>query len=388
MKKTPKDPFGGQYGGASCLFISIILILIVAAGLFTLQSYLSTNRSDAPETAAKEARFDLEEVRPGWWETRKFIYFDIPARVVFKLPEKHGPDPKALSIKIWDEFERIGKIFNPFDPNSETARLNRPETHGATPVSRDMHAVLMLCRELWKASDNAFDPTTLPLKRMWEAAVQSQQIPTNREIMRTMEQVGFDNIEIMTDRNQVRLKNRHVQFDFGGIAKGYAVDQVSNLLREQGIPAALVALSGEIRAYGDNNGEPWRIGIQNPIKMNGLWGIVSSDGDIRVSTSGNYRQPLHIAGREFYHIFNPRTGRPVSERILGVTTLCTAQKASNALLDGAATAIVVMGTETGIPFAESTGIEAHVIKRSRDGKIEEIMTGGFKRLYEPAPKTE
>ncbi len=387
MKTIPTTPFNGQYGGASCLFISIILILIVAAGLFTLQSYLS-NGNDAPQSTEEDARFDLEEVRPGWWETRKFIYFDIPARVVFKLPEKDGPDPRALSVKIWDEFERIGKIFNPFDSASETARLNRPETHGATPVSRDMHAVLSLSRELWEASNGAFDPTTLPLKRMWEAAVQSQQIPTNREIMRTMEQVGFDNLEITTDREQVKLKNRHAQFDFGGIAKGYAVDQVSSLLREQGIPAALVALSGEIRAYGDNNGEPWRIGIQNPIKMNGLWGIVSSDGDIRVSTSGNYRQPLRIAGREFYHIFNPRTGRPVSEQILGVTTLCTAQKASNALLDGAATAIVVMGTATGIPFAESAGIEALVIKRSRDGKIEEVMTSGFKRLYEPAPKTE
>lgn len=386
MKTTPTTRFGDEYGGASCLIIAIILILIVSAGLFTLQSYL-INHNDSPETAAEKIVFDLKELRPGWWETSNLIYFDIPARVVFRLPEeKRDVDPETLSRKIWAEFERIGDIFNPFDPASEAARLNRENTRGTIPVSKEMHEVLMLSKKLWDASDGAFDPTMLPVKRLWEQAVQSQQIPSNRDIMRTLSRVGFEQVEKVKDRREIRRKTGHIEFDFGGIAKGYAVDRVAALLREHDISAALVALSGEIRTFGKNNDSPWRIGIQHPLKMNDLWGIVSSETDIRVSTSGNYRQPLIIAGHEFYHIFDPRTARPVAEKILGVTTLCSSQKASNALLDGAATAIVVMGSESGLKFANRLGIEALVLKRSRDGRIEEIMTDGFKRLYEPSPQ--
>ena len=81
--------------------------------------------------------------------------------------------------------------------------------------------------------------------------------------------------------------------------------------------------------------------------MKELWATVSSDKPLKVSTSGNYRQPLKIAGTEYYHIFDPKTGKPVDVRVLGVTTLDATDTASNALLDGAATAITVLGPGKG-----------------------------------------
>lgn len=384
MKTDRIFPFFQKSGAASCLVISIIFILLVAAGIFTLQSYL-TSRAPLPEKVAKNSSFQFKQVRPGWWETTNYIYFDIPARVVFQLPEKEAPvDPEVLSKQIWNEFERIGNIFNPYDSDSETARINRADTQGTIPVSKEMLEVLMLSRTLWHASDGAFDPTMLPVKKMWEDAVESQQIPSNREIRKAMAHTGFDKVEIIKERSEIRLKDRGIRFDFGGIAKGYAVDKVTAMLRAHEIPAALVALSGEIRTFGKNNDTPWRIGLQHPNDMNALWGVVSSDMDICVSTSGNYRQPLFISGREFYHIFDPQTGRPVSEKILGVTTLCSSKKVSNALLDGTATAITVTGMDEGIQLAERLGIETLIVKRSRTGEIEEAMTAGFKTHYEPA----
>ncbi len=384
METIRRQPFGQKRGAASCLVISIIFILLVAAGIFTLQSYLAT-RDPLPEPVSEKPSFHFKQVRPGWWETTNYIYFDIPARVVFQLPEKEERiDPEVLSKQIWNEFERIGNIFNPFDPDSETARLNRAGTRRTIPVSKEMLEVLMLSRTLWLASNGAFDPTMLPVKQMWEDAVQSQQIPSNREITKAMAHAGFDKVEIIKERSEIRRKDKGVRFDFGGIAKGFAVDKVTALLREHEIPAALVALSGEIRTFGKNDDTPWRIGLQHPLDMNALWGVVSSDLDICVSTSGNYRQPLFISGREFYHIFDPQTGRPVSEKILGVTTLCSSKKASNALLDGTATAITVTGMDEGIKLAERLGIETLIVKKSRTGEIEEAMTAGFKTHYEPA----
>lgn len=379
---NPKEPKNGFSSTAYGLAIIAALIVVVGASVYAIQWH-DTGNDHSRNNKGGTASYDLAETRPGWWETSAFIYFDIPARVLFQAPEdKKSIDPEELAEKIWAEFDRIGNIFNPFDPDSETARLNEQRRSGSVPVSEEIHEVLLTAESLWETADGAFDPTMLPVKQMWEEAVASQKIPSHREIKRTMAHAGFDKVEVAPDTPEITLDNKNIQFDFGGIAKGYAVDKVTALLRREGIDAALVSLAGEIRTFGKNNDKPWRIGIQHPVDMNALWGIVSAHGDIRLSTSGNYRQPLRIAGREFYHIFDPATGRPVSETILGVTTLCNSQKTSSARLDGAATAIVVMGADAGIRFAEKMGIEALVLKRGRDGEIKEVMTEGFQTVYE------
>ena len=372
-----------HYAGFSVLIAVIVLAVLISGAVFTLRALLAQGENTRPETNDTHS-YNLKETRDGWWETSDEIYFGIPARIVFRMPDNtEGPaSPETVARDIWAGFERIGDIFNAFDPDSETSRLNAAGL-GLTSVSPDMMAVLLVSRKLWETSGGAFDPTMLPVKRMWEDAVRDQKIPSNRDILKTLSRVGFENVEIDEDAGKIRIKNRDIRFDFGGVAKGYAVDQAAGVLESHGIPAALIALAGEIRAYGDNNGKPWRIGIQHPLDMGAVWGAVSSETEIRVSTSGNYRQPLRIAGREFYHIFDPQTGRPVSEKVLGVTTLCTSGKTSGAFLDGAATAIVVLGPEKGLAFAQETGIEALVIRRSGSGEIEELMTDGFRAMYEP-----
>lgn len=361
------------------LFAPAVFILLISSGLYALHDAPGDKDDDHSRS------WDLKQIREGWWETSHSIYFDIPARVVFRMAEngENRPEPEAVAKKIWNEFERIGNIFNAFNPDSETACLNKKNKRKPIPVSREMYEVLSVSEKLWEASDGAFDPTMLPVKQMWEKAVESGKIPSNRDILRTKARVGFADVELHEAAREIHVKNKGIQFDFGGIAKGYAVDKVTALLREHDIPDALVVLAGEIRSFGQKDDSPWRIGIQHPIDMQAVWGVLSSETGICVSTSGNYRQPLVIAGHELYHIFDPVTARPVTEKIAGVTTLCRFQDASGALLDGAATAIVVMGKEKGLAFAEDLGIDALVLKQRPNGTIEESMTRGFRALYEP-----
>lgn len=393
FEQHPHPPFEPRekrrFPTASSLVIFIFILLLISGGIYALNP--SAPNNEAPrETVDTPRTFQLKQVRPEWWQTSDAIYFGIPARIVFHLPETPGNnnphiDPEILAQKIWDEFDRIGHIFNPFDPNSETGRLNSQNTRGPIPVSKEIYNVLQLSEKLWEASAGAFDPTMLRVKQLWNEAVKSQQIPSNMEIRRIMAHTGLEKIERAPGRHEIKLESKDIRFDFGGIAKGYAVDKVVDLVQAHGIENAMVSLAGEIRTFGKNNEAPWRIGIQHPEDMNALWGIVSSDIDINISTSGNYRQPMIIAGQEFYHIFSPKTGRPVSERILGVTTLCVSQKGSSALLDGAATAIIVLGKDKGLAFAETMGIEALILYRSRGGEIEALMTEGFKPYYKPVP---
>ncbi len=111
--------------------------------------------------------------------------------------------------------------------------------------------------------------------------------------------------------------------------------------------------------------------------------MVSGRGAMRVSTSGNYRQPLIIQGHAFYHIFSPKTGKPVSEKVLGVTTASFGQKKNSALLDAAATAITVLGAEKGLELAEKLHIQALVLTRGANEEIREQTTPGFSDHYTP-----
>ena len=339
--------------------------------------------ASASEKAARSSEaFEIKKTAPQWWESARPIYFDIPARVLIKLPEAGEKQARRVIGKAWAEFDRMGEIFNPFDPNTEVARLNQNPPSEWTDISHALYQTLKITQKLWTASNGRFDPTAFPLKQLWQEAEKTQQFPSGRQIKQTLRSTGFENVAIRADNGgQLRLKGPVVQFDFGGIAKGFALDQVRQQLRAIGVSDGLIQLGGEISAFGRKNHAPWRIGIQHPERMEALWGVLSSKADIRVSTSGNYRQPLKIQGQSVYHIFNPKTGQPVSETVLGVTTASFGGSHSNALLDAAATAITVMGAAEGLELAEKLGIEALILTRRGRHGVEEIMSPGFSEFY-------
>jgi FAD:protein FMN transferase len=330
---------------------------------------------------SETSSFPVENIKPGWWESSGLIYFQIPARFLFELGKAPDGTAEKISEKAWAEFERIGKTFNPFDPSSEVAMLNALHKTGKVPISSDVFDVLKISADIWTASSGHFDPSLMQIKKLWKLAEKNQQIPSEKELFETLQESGFDKVHIQNSSGPaIQVDQPGIMFDFGGIVKGYAVDRVRELLIADGVISCLVQLGGEVSTFGDNEGAPWRIGIQHPLQMERIWGVVSAHDRLNVSTSGNYMQPIIIQGRSFYHIFNPKTGKPVSEKILGVTTSSKNARVSNAVLDGSATAIAVLGGNAGLAFAQKTGIDVLILFEKKDGGIGEIHTPDF--IYE------
>jgi thiamine biosynthesis lipoprotein len=353
--------------------LAAIPALAVLAALLFLPLGQPNAKNDSKNAPGQKGTISLTRPEPDWWESRRLIYFDIPARVLFYLPNGSRGEAEAVARAVWNEFERIGRIFNPSDPQSEVSRLNAADKTAPVAISNEMHAVFCISKRLWDASSGAFDPSTAPLKKLWQNAVKTQKIPSGRDIQRILARTGFEKVTIMDNPPAVACSASGMQFDFGGIAKGFAVDRSRDVLRGAGIQTGMIQLGGEVAAFGSRLRRPWRIGIQHPRDMEKIWKTISSPTDIRVSTSGNYRQPLVIQGHFFYHIFSPKTGRPVSEKIAGVTTADFGGH-SSALLDGAATAITVLGTEKGIQLAEKLSIEALVLSINSKEQIQEQFT--------------
>jgi thiamine biosynthesis lipoprotein len=365
--------------GSKAVFLGLLAAMLVGVGLMYLLVSGKSAGMFAPHPVAPSETFpDIIAIGDGWWETRAQIYHGIPARMVFRVPEGETGSPEDISMRAWREFDRIGNIFNPFDPASEVSRLNTLPASGKILVSRDLFAVLRISQTLWRESSGNFDPTLWQLKQLWRAAEKTQTVPEAGDIAEALKWTGFQQINLMEPPVQaVAFTGHPVKFDFGGIVKGYAVDQVRNLLLTAGISSGLVQLGGEVSAFGDNNGKPWRIGIQHPMEMERIWGVMASQGPIRVSTSGNYRQPIRIGDQSFYHIFSPKTGWPVSEKILGVTTVDLSGTIENACLDGIATAITVMGVQKGLTLAEKSGVGAVILYEESGGGMGKIVSSGL-----------
>ena len=367
---------------AILLFLVFFLMIAVSGGIIFFADGSNDHDSTNSQKTDNDTGATLADRNNGWWETTRLIYHGIPTRCVFKLPRASKITPKNIANAVWRELDRIGAIFNPFNPKSEIYRLNSHAPTDPMAVSDNLFNVLSLSRQLWKDTGGEFDPAIWQIKTLWQTAQKTQQIPSENDIADALKWTGLGQVVLEeSGKNRITFKDHPVQFDFGGIVKGYAVDCVRELLMHQGVTAGLVQLGGEISTFGKNDEKPWRVGIQHPRQMDRLWGVISSESRLNVSTSGNYRQPIIIDGASFYHIFSPKTGKPVSEKVLGVTTASFDGQKSNAWLDGLATAITVAGPTAGFSMAEKLGIDVLILYENNDGAIGEFITPGLSNFY-------
>ena len=181
-----------------------------------------------------------------------------------------------------------------------------------------------------------FDITFLPLYKMWDWRNNPQSEPSCDSIETALALVGYKKIKIDDSERSVRLE-KNMMIDLGGLAKGYAVGKMAELLNELGIKDAIVEGGGDIMLTAKR---PYMIGIQHPFtkKQGELFGRLSVNGPAAVFTSGDYEQYCVINGKKYGHIIDPITGYP-SSGLKSVTIL----ESGAARADGLATGIIAMG---------------------------------------------
>jgi len=160
--------------------------------------------------------------------------------------------------------------------------------------------------------------------------------------------------DIRIDGLQLASDNRFVQLDFGGLAKGYAVDLAVERLRELGIGSAIVNAGGDLRAFGRHGDRPWRVAVRRP--GGGTVGTVEVRGDEALFTSGNYERFRQDERERYPHILDPRTGWPVRD-----VASATVISANGAVADAAATALIVAGLDGWEDVARSLGLDQVLI---------------------------
>ena len=285
----------------------------------------------------------------------------------------------GLQKKIDARLEEINKSMSTFRKDSEISRFNLIKHAGEKfVISNDFYNVMVVAKVLYEITGGAWDSTVKPLVDLWgfgNGKIRHTP-PEKSKIEALLSEVGFDNIEISTDHYLIK-KKALLSLDLASIAKGYGVDQVAALIRDNGIYDFLVEIGGEVFASGyRKDGNKWRVGINKPQEnapLNQVYKVIDIH-DKGFATSGDYRNFFEVKHKRFSHIIDPRTGYPVDNGVVSVSILadtCT-------FADGLATAIMVLGDKKGIDLVNHLdNTECFIVTQNKNGALIDHYSKGF-----------
>ncbi len=265
------------------------------------------------------------------------------------LFEKGTPDVyRAL-------FARLREIENRMSVNkagTELDRVNAAAGREAVAVHPDVIEVLSAALRYAELSDGAFDPTVGPLVKLWGIGTDDVRLPAQEEIQHVLPIINWKDVVLDTQARTVFLRHPGMALDLGAIAKGYAADELVRILKQKGIPRAIIDLGGNVLAYGEKQGgKKWRIGVQDPAGERGTYvGILEITNKTMV-TSGVYERYFVQNGQRYHHILSTSTGYPVQNGLMSVTIIGD----SSIDADGLSTTVFALGYEKGKALLEHLG---------------------------------
>lgn len=286
-------------------------------------------------------------------------------RLVLSIPLEQA-EAERLQIDVDAQLDQIENQMSTWRPDSELSRFNASDSTDWQAVSEDTAVVVAEAMRIWKLSDGAFDPTVAPLIRLWHFAEEPgrPELPGEDQIQQALSQVGFDQIEVRLDPPALKKSNPVLQLNLSAIAKGYAVDVVSELLAAQLTCGHLVEIGGEMRARGRKaDGSSWTAGIETPDALPRQVHAALRLDDQSLATSGDYRNFFEVDGKRYSHTIDPDTGRPVTHDLASVSVLADQCLTADAL----ATAIEVLGPERGLALAKAENVPVYLIFREESG---------------------
>lgn len=300
--------------------------------------------------------------------------------VVSRLaPAEQDEIRRAVAAELAD----IDQKMSTYRPDSELSRFNRHESTQRFVVSASTLAVFQEALAVHALTDGAFDVTLGPLLEAWGFGPSGRRDrePSAADLVALRAAVGSGLLSLDRSSSSVRKARPDVACDLSGIAPGFAIDRLTELLRARGYNDFLVELGGELRASGTaESRQPWRVAIERPLPAGRSPIRIVPLENLAIATSGDYRNYYEVGGERVSHILDPRTGSPIRHRLASATVLDGRSIRADAL----STALMVMGPEDGFAFAERQRLAALLIVRTDGGGFEERATPEFERLVSGA----
>jgi len=305
-----------------------------------LMFFVFSPRFKAEEPASSLERFEYLETKMA-----------VPVRLIFYTDSPSKADEAAAAV--YRRFDELNDSMSDWSPESEIVRACRTsgQTGEPVPISTDLFRVLEQARFFCEKTGGAFDPTVSPVVKLWRRSRSFGKRPPEKNLAKAKSLVGLDQWSLTPpdgeNRPLLAVAAADVRLDLGGIAKGFAIDEGFDILKQYGFSSILVDAGGDMR-LGDAppDKEGWTISIASLDKEQPLETI--SAANRAIACSGDSFQFVEIDGVRYSHIIDPRSGEPLTGRCV-VSVFAPTASAADAL----ASAVSVLGIDEGGDLIES-----------------------------------
>jgi len=250
--------------------------------------------------------------------------FVFGTRVEVSIYGEDETRARQAVASIMQEFQRLHNLLHAWKP-SALSEINTAFAQGKSiAITPELEAMLRDAAQLSAQSDSLFNPAIGGLVKLWgfHADEFKPALPDTKQLTALvaahpqMRDISFLSLNGATTLSS---RNRAVQLDLGGYAKGYALDRAVALLKQQGIHNALINIGGNVMALGTHGSRSWRVGIQHPRKPGPIATLELHDGEA-IGTSGDYQRYFELNGERYCHVIDPRSGQP-AQGVEAVTVL-------------------------------------------------------------------
>ncbi|WP_225783093.1 FAD:protein FMN transferase [Xenophilus sp. Marseille-Q4582] len=312
-------------------------------------------------------------VRPAAdWQAHRFAGTAMGTSWAVKAWAPAGATGEALQAAIHAQLQRTVDLFSHWHAHSEIGRFNDAPA-GAFGFSEAAWPVIERSLALAQATQGAVDPTLGALIDLWGFGPAGPReppdaaVPDAARINAALQVSGWQRVRVDAATRSLH-KPAGLRLDLGGIAKGWAVDQVSAALLRAGAAVHLVEVGGELKARGlKPDLQPWWVELESPSsearpREDGRRSLLALV-DAAIATSGDGQRHFEHEGQRLAHTLDGRTGCPAGHGIATVSVLHASAMEADAL----ATALTVMGLTRALAWTAHNGLAARITVRGAQG---------------------
>ena len=282
--------------------------------------------------------------------------------------------------RAFDEISRLERLMTTWRDDSDVSKVNAAAGVAPVAVSPETFEVVERAQEFSARSGGVFDITFYAMKGLWKFDQDlDPRLPDPNEIARRRALIDYRKLKLDKEKRTLFLVEKGMAINLGGIAKGYAVDRATDILRKAGFPDCIVQAGGDLMLSGSKGGAPWQAGIRDPRSERDEYFATAPVINHAFSTAGDYERTFFINGKRYHHIIDPRTGYPATEA-RSVTVF-----APDALTaDGLDDAALILGPEKGMALIESyPDVGAVIVDKDNKVHVSKRLEGVVKIARPP-----
>lgn len=281
-------------------------------------------------------------------------------------------DLVSLQNDLQSAVDLVDRQMSTWNAASDLMRLNAAPCHEWLPQPPELIQVLADGLAISAITGGAFEMNLGDVVRAWGFVADAISVDAIAAASRAPRLPASALLDLDIAGGLVR-KRGPVALDLSGIAEGYGVDCLIRVLRLHGIAHGLCAIDGELRAVGPQaSGAPWHISVERPDDAARTAHSMLNLTDGALATSGDYRHFVTVKGKRLSHTIDPKRGAPCIDAPASVTVLAARCVQADAL----ATALMVMGAQTGLNSGRAHNLNALFLLR-QGNELVSLSSGSF-----------